>query len=200
MQIRGLTYFKWFTVITLVGLSHTLFAQPNRVPATIRGAAALSEQDTISADLLQAYNDVKSRRPDFDATMIVPTEAQGLPADVVMKKMADKTISMWWSTSQVKESSWGSRAEKVEKNMTQDVVLSKSKKIEHKLTFQFLPMQTTAQMNYTGLLNARFFIEAKDSLVGLEFKEKLTERQDLAVVHKINNIDRVSQVNYVINW
>jgi hypothetical protein len=168
--------------------------------ATNRAAIVLAEQDAIPADLINAYNQVHDQDKKFDPSILVPSQANKMEGKQVVKAMADKSLQIWWNSDDVKQSSLGSRADKVEKNLQQDVTVQEQNGVSHKFTFQVQPVQTQANINYTGYANARIYFEATEATSGLEVYESIGKNKKISLAQVNKSQENVSQVNWSMSW
>lgn len=165
-----------------------------------RGAQVLAEQETISADLIQAYDEEQKHKSQFDPSVLVPNNATTMNGQQVAKAMADKSLQLWWNSESVKTSSLGSRADKVERQMQQDVTVQEKNGVAHKFTFQVKPIQTTASVDYTGYTNARLYYQATEAESGVEVFEDVGKNKKVTLAQIAKSQESVSQVSWSMSW
>lgn len=219
LENKGLDLLKLFTAACLIlssslALALSIDRDPanERDPASIaRGVQALATpsrllyngETLISADLIENYQRVQSERVHLSATDFIPLSLK--PSDnsnYVMAAIADRTISTMLNRPEIRESTFGRAATKVEKNLKQEVVIGKSATngIEHKLKFEVQAFQTQAQIRYEGLANAAVSYQARNSTVAFEVFEKLPRSSKLVLSHELRPDQRVSNVSLRWDW
>lgn len=168
--------------------------------AHLHAARTLAEQETISADLIQAYNELHDREKRFDPSVLVPSNAQSMEGKQVIKAMADKSLQLWWQSEEVKSSSFGRQADKVEKTMQQDVTIKEKSGVSHNVKFQVMPVQTTARIDYTGYTNARLFYTATEAASGVEIFEPIGTNKQITIGEVYRDNEQLSQISWSMNW
>lgn len=198
-------------ILTLIFGAETASAAvnicPTRQPAAINRAAQVMVRPSqifdngslLSPELIQTYQEMKKNEKPETYAEIIPENIESYAgSDQVVAAMADRGLSKWWNSDAVKSSAFGRRAEAVEKKMQGEVIVQ-SKEIQHKLNFNFQAFQTRAKIDYSGLTNASLYYQARNSEMGLEITEKISDRQDLVVSHSVK-LEQVSQVNLRWAW
>lgn len=203
-----------FTSIGVGAKSKTGFE--SRRPASLRGAEGLvtpskilyKGEPQISADLIANFEQLKdqqSRQSKMNANDYIPMDMH--PTDdssQVMAKIADRSVSHIWNDPQVRASSLGRAATKVEKKLTQEVVLGSNapNEIEHKFNFQVLAFQGRAEMKYEGLTHALVSYQATDATTTFEVFDNLPTalKQQVVLSHELRRDDRLSQLSVRWNW
>ncbi|GIL16617.1 MAG: hypothetical protein BroJett040_03680 [Oligoflexia bacterium] len=203
MKILGLI----FMLSVLILANQASAAVYSRNPAAINRAAQVLARPSqifdsgilLSSELIQTYNEVKEKEKAETYVEIIPENIQEMnESNQVVAAIADRGLSKWWNSEAVQSSSFGRRAEMVEKKMQGEVVVHSA--IEHKLNFQFQAFQTRAKIDYSGLTHATLYYQARNSEVGVEVTEKIADSQDLILSHAIKSENQVSQVNLRWSW
>ncbi len=120
----------------------------------------------------------------------------------VASKIIDNTVSYWWDTSPIRQTSVGRAAEKVEKNLKAEVDLGKSEnsQTEHKISIKLLAMQALARLEYKGWVRAGVNYDARSAKTEAELLESLAANKDLVLSQSFTNIESKSQVSLRWNW
>lgn len=183
-----------------------------RTPAAINRAALMiaapsrvfygENGQSLSPELIANFNHVKAAEPKLEVTDIIPMDMK--PTNdplVVFTQVADRSLTSFFNSPQVRESSIGQAATAVEKKMTQEVVLgSADQDVQHKLNFNVQAFQTTAQIQYTGYTNASLKYNLASQNLALEVFEKVAKNQDVILTQTMSDSDRLSQISYRWNF
>jgi hypothetical protein len=174
-----------------------------RAPASINHAAIMmatpskifygDDGTEISPELIANFNQVKASDKPVDMAELIPMDMQpSTSSSDVFAKVADKSMTTFWNSPSVRESSIGRTATDVEQTMKQEVVINGDDPtaIQHKFNFNVQAFQTLAQIQYTGLTNAALKYKIAENLLSLEVSEKF-----LVVSHSIGRDYRLSEVN-----
>jgi hypothetical protein len=185
-----------------------------RAPATItRGVQALAAPSVllydggklISAELIENYRQVQREKKDLNIGDFIPLNiAPSHDTGYVMSVIADKSLNTILNQPQFRESALGRTADKVEKNLKQEVSFGDRSKneVQHKFNFQVQAFQTQAELKYSGLTNAAVLYRARSSTVAFELFEKLptAQKQQVVLSHELRPEERVSQVSVRWDW
>lgn len=127
----------------------------------------------------------------FDATSIQPVESKRvtrsedvskiIPANMpettngglVAARILDHSLSNWFNSEAVRNSSFGRTAHEVEKSMEGDVAFGGKKpdSVKHQFKFSMRAAETRADLEYTGLTKAQFTYFIMQDKTNLEFRE-----------------------------
>ncbi len=130
----------------------------------------------------------------------------------VANRFGDLALQNIFNSPQVRNSSFGQTATKVEKAMKTEVSINGAKNkakgaaassdpgIEHKISFQVLALQAQTKLEYKGWTNATLKHDARASETGVEISEKVWHNKDLVLSHTKNNIEDKSAVGVRWNW
>jgi hypothetical protein len=179
-----------------------------RNPAAINRAAIamatpskiLNISKEISPELLYTYQKLKAEQKPFDVSQVLPSDLTPTnDSNLVFSKIADRSLSSFFNSEQLRATPIGRTATQVEQKMKQDISI-KANKIEHKFTFQIQAFQTIAKIDYRGLTNASLKYQASNSTMGLEVFDRLprTKNKDLVISHVANNTERISSLS--VRW
>ena len=123
----------------------------------------------------------------------------------VVTKIIDSSLSYWWETSGIRNTSVGQAVDNVQNKLKADVDLGSSndaEKTKHKLTFRFLAAQAMAKIEYIGWVRAVLKYDAKTANAEAELLENLSNNKDLVISHSFSNsnLESKSQVSFRWNW
>ncbi|NUM57346.1 MAG: hypothetical protein HUU56_01875 [Bdellovibrionaceae bacterium] len=124
----------------------------------------------------------------------------------VFRRFGDQAIQNWLNSPDVKNSSFGKAANKVEKAMKVEASLKSAPlyqgqpSIDHKISFQYLALQSQARIEYKGWTNAQFKVDSAKHETGVEVSEKIFKNKDLVVSHSKNSLENRSSMGLRWNW
>lgn len=123
-------------------------------------------------------------------------------SQTVVSKIIDNSLAYWWDNSELKNTSVGQAATKIEENMKTEVDLGTSgdSKTDHKISLKVLAMQALAKIEYKGWTKAAINYDAKAAKAELEFFENLSNNKDLVVSHSVTAAENKSQLSLRWNW
>ena len=125
-------------------------------------------------------------------------------SQTVVAKIIDNSLSYWWENSDLKNSSIGQTATKIEENLKAEVDLgvsgSESGRTDHKLSLKFLAMQALAKIQYIGWTKAEINYDAKAAKAEVEVLENISNNKDLVISHSFTANGNKSQVSLRWNW
>lgn len=161
----------------------------------------------ISADLIVNYRQIQAQKKsmnmkigDFIPMNIKPSADSGY----VMSLIADRSLSTLVNQPEIRDSTIGRTANRVEKTFQQEVSFGDKAKnqIEHKFNFEILAFQSLAQLKYQGLTNAAFLYKARTSAFAVEVFEKLptARAEQLVLSHEVGAVDRLSRLSIRWDW
>jgi len=132
-----------------------------------------------------------------------------LPADItpqsdgkmVMNKIADRSLQLWWNKSHFKHTSVGRVAESVERKLRADVSLQGSSEhsIEHKFSLQVLAAQAVAKIEYVGWVKAAFRYYSREAKTETQLYETIYDK-DLVLTHTVASEENMSSLQIRWNW
>jgi hypothetical protein len=123
----------------------------------------------------------------------------GSSSNTVFSKIADKSLSTFINSDEVRATPFGKTTKTVEEKLKQDVTIQQGE-IKHKLVFSVQAFQTTARVDYTGFVNATLKYQASEASTGLEVFEKVTKDKDLVLSHVAKPADQISAVSMRWNF
>lgn len=152
----------------------------------------------LSPDLIANFYQFKATEKPMNMAEIIPMDMQ--PTDdsnQVLSRVADRTLTTFFNSKAVRESSLGRTATEVEKKMKQEVVLGGHgpKSIQHKLNFSLQAFQALAEVDYSGFTNAALKYKIAENKLAFEVFEKLSGNRDLVLSHTVARVDQVSEVS-----
>ncbi len=161
----------------------------------------VSQSGAIDRELVVAYEAIRNEKPAYDYNKLIPSNIASMVGQTAVEAMADKGVNDWWMNSELKQSDMGQTVDKVEKAMRQEVSFrSANSKIEHKFVMQYLAFQARTELKYSGLADAQVYYTQKNSTLGIEMSEKLTQNESLVFNHQINPVENVSKVSLLISF
>ncbi len=119
----------------------------------------------------------------------------------VVSKIIDNSLAYWWDNSELKKTSVGQAATKIEQNMKAEVDFGKTEKSSgHKLSFKLLAIQALAKIEYKGWIKAALNYDAKAAKAEAELLENLSNNKDLVISHSMTSNENKSQLSLRWNW
>jgi hypothetical protein len=180
-----------------------------RRPASINRAALMvaspsrifygENGKSLSPELIANFNHIKASQAKFNMADVIPMNMQpSNDSTLVFTQVADRSLSSFFNSKEVRESSFGRTATEVEQKMKQEVILGggDSKSIQHKLNFNIQAFQTLAQIQYTGFTNAALRYNLTGKKLALEVFEKVAKNQDIILSQTMSSEDRLSEVSF----
>ncbi len=150
------------------------------------------------------YDSGANSQKDFNKRVLPKSLTAADSSQSVVAKIIDNSLSYWWENSEMKNSSIGQTATKIEENMKAEVDLgasgSASDKTDHKLSLKFLAMQALAKIQYIGWTRAEINYDAKASKAEVEVLENLSNNKDLVITHSFTASESKSQLSLRWNW
>lgn len=142
-----------------------------------------------------------------DYVRLVPTDIQGSQSETyVATKFADQAMQNFLNSPQVKNSSVGKTANTVQNAMKADVDLgggptaSDPKAVHHKVSVQYLALQSQTKVAYSGWTNATLRMDARARETGVEISNKVFHDKDLVLNHTKNAVEAKSSVGVRWSW
>lgn len=121
-------------------------------------------------------------------------------ANKVLAKMADNTVSLWWSTTPLHKTAIGQAADSAEKKLNMKAEYEDKNKVKHSFNFKVLAMQALARIEYKGWVHAAISYDARAAKTEAELSEKINTRQDLVISHAVTTAENKSQVGLRWSW
>ena len=131
----------------------------------------------------------------------------------VANRFGDLALQNIFNSPQVRSSSFGQTATKVEKAMKTEVSINGAPKnknkgaavsadpgIEHKISFQVMALQAQTKLEYKGWTNATLKHDARAKETGVEISEKVWHNKDLVLSHTKTDVEDKSSVGVRWNW
>lgn len=122
----------------------------------------------------------------------------------VVSKIIDNSLAYWWDQSEMKKSSIGQAATKIEDKMKAEMDLGTSgeasTKTDHRISLKLLAMQALAKIQYIGWTKAEINYDAKASKAEVEVFENISNNKDLIISHSISAAETKSQLSLRWNW
>lgn len=120
----------------------------------------------------------------------------------VVAKIIDNSLTYWWDNSELKNTSIGRAATKIENNLKAEVDLGTfgDAQIEHKISLKLLAMQTLAKIEYKGWIKAALNYDIKASKAEAEVIENLSNNKDLVISHSVTVNENKSQLSLRWKW
>ena len=182
-----------------------------RGPASInRAAIAIAKPSRIffgedgkslSPELIADFYNVKATEKPLDIAQYIPTDMKpSNDQSEVMSQVADKSMTAFFNSEAVRQTSFGKAATDVEKKLKKEVVIGGGdpKAIQHKINFNVQAFQALAQVQYDGFTHAAVKYYLAQSKVGVEVSEKLIGNKDLVLSHTAGPQGRTSDLS--VRW
>jgi hypothetical protein len=181
----------------------------SRTPAAINRAALTvstpskvfygENGQALSPDLIMNFNHMRATEKPFNIAEHIPLDMKPSNSTMeVFSQVADRSLSTFFNSPSVRESSLGKAATTVEQKMNQEVAFGGTdpKSIQHRLNFNVQAFQALAQVQYTGLTNAALKYKLTENKMALEVFEKVATNQDFVMSHTMSSSDQVSEVSF----
>lgn len=143
-------------------------------------------------------------KKDFQKKVLPKSLTSADSSQTVVAKIIDNSLAYWWDHSEIKQSSIGQTATKIEENMKAEVDLGASgdagEKTDHKISLKVLAMQALAKIQYIGWTKAEINYDAKAAKAEVEVLENLSNNKDLVISHSFTAVENKSQVSLRWNW
>ena len=150
------------------------------------------------------YDQTANSQREFNRKVLPKSLTAADSSQSVVAKIIDNSLSYWWENSEMKNSSIGQTATKIEENMKAEVDLGASgdasDKTDHKLSLKFLAMQALAKIQYIGWTRAEINYDAKAAKAEVEVLENLSNNKDLVISHSFTANESKSQLSLRWNW
>lgn len=132
---------------------------------------------------------------------IIPSDIkEGDSGEVVLTKMADKGLAMYWNNSPMRHSSAGRAVEAAEKKLNLQAEYRDENKVQHKINFKVMAVQALAKIQYTGWVNAALNYDLKAARAEAEVSEPLSDKKDLVLSHEVKSGEQKSAVSLKWKW
>lgn len=120
----------------------------------------------------------------------------------VFSKIADNSLALLWDRSNIKNTTVGRAAEKIEKNLKTEMqfIDKTTQQTNHRIAFKILAMQALAKLEYKGWINAAINYDARAAKAEAEVTESLFKKQDIILSHAITREENKSQLALRWNW
>lgn len=131
-----------------------------------------------------------------DIARIIPSNmAPTTDGGMVATQILDHSISTWFNSDSVRNSSLGRTAHQIEKTMENDISFggSKPESIKHSLKFSMKATQTRADVEYTGLTNAQITYFIAQEKTNFELREPVRALGTQVVYNNIATRDERRQ-------
>lgn len=153
--------------------------------------------------LVLPANVYNSEAAQFSNSVLPKTISQSESSKTVVSKIIDNSLSYIWNNSELKKTSVGQVADKIENQMKADISLGQpgldSK--EHKLSFRVMAAQALAKLEYKGWFKGAIKYDAKNANAEAEVLENLSNNKDLVITHSVNKAnENNSQLSLRWNW
>lgn len=132
---------------------------------------------------------------------IIPSSVESnVSATEFLAKMADNTVSLWWSTTPLRQTSIGKAADAAEKKLNVQADFEDQNKVKHTFNLKVLAMQALARIEYKGWVHAAISYDARAAKTEAEISEKINNKQDLVISQSITTAESKSQIGFRWNW
>lgn len=138
-----------------------------------------------------------------DVQKVVPTDlAPTSDANAVAAKIGDRALQQFLNSPEMKKSSVVRVASQVENSMKAEVSMGSGEPdaVDHRMSFQFLALQSTGRLQYKGWLNAVMNYDTRNGETQLEVTEKVFKNKDLYLNHTANAVEDISALGVRWSW
>lgn len=137
-----------------------------------------------------------------DISKIIPSNMKpSSDGGLVASQILDHSLSNWFNSEAVKNSSVGRTAHQIEKSMTGDVSFGGTRKnsIKHNLKFAMKATQTQALLEYSGLTNAQLTYFIVQEKTDVELRENVRALKTQVVFNQTSSRSN-SQKMLSLRW
>ena len=168
-------------------------------PSWAQDSRVRSEAEDVMLEITKVANQFKSAQvTSKDIEKFVPTDLEaGSSGSQIMARMADRSLQTWFNSEAVQSSMVGQTANSVQQTMKLDAQV-KAKEIEHKFSMNFLALQASAKVEYTGYLNASLLHNAGAQQTDIQLSEKVLNNKKLYVNHSVKPTAQLSVLG--VSW
>jgi hypothetical protein len=139
-----------------------------------------------------------------DVERIIPSGmAPTRDGGMVARQIIDHSLSSWFNSEQVRNSSLGRSAHQVEQKLSSNVSVGGGapEAVHHNFRFQMRAAQTKAQLEYSGLTHAKLTYYVAQQQTDLEVREPLKIlRTDLVFKQQVSRVDQRQTLNLRWSW
>lgn len=142
-----------------------------------------------------------------DMNKLVPVELKEVKesddAGYVFNRVGDKALQYWMATPEVQGSTIGRASKQVDKAMKTETSLKTGtgkNKIDHKISFQVLALQSATKLEYKGYVNAAWNYDARQRASEVQLSERVWKNKDLTLSHTASNREDLSAVGVRWSW
>lgn len=124
----------------------------------------------------------------------------------VFRRFGDQAIQNWLNSPDVRNSSFGKAASQVESAMKVEASIQSApispgaQPIDHKISFQYLALQSQTKVEYKGWTNAMLRMDSGKSETAMEISERVFKNKDLVLSHVKNPIENRSTMGLRWSW
>lgn len=153
--------------------------------------------------LIIPVDNVTPKLTSEDVAKIVPTDLpSGSSESMLLTRMVDKGVNLWFNSAAMKNSRLGRIAEETQEKLKTDLVVPASKEgeVSHKFSFKIEAFQALAKLEYSGWLKAAINYDAKSAATDILFSEKVFTDKNLVLSHKDSREQRLSMIGLAWAW
>ena len=183
-QFETVAFFACMLALLLSWMPCAQAAIPRETPTG-------EEVDFSAIKKVESVHDIRTT----DVQEVIPTDmGPSNNQGQVGSKIIDYSFNNWLNSPQMKQTSLGRTASKVEKSMQANVNLGRTDSgVSHKVNFAMLPAQSKAQMKYSGLLDANLTYKVNNQELDFEMTRKLTAATMLVLNRTSSPYDGISE-------
>lgn len=124
----------------------------------------------------------------------------------VLRRFGDQAIQNWLNSPDVRNSSFGKAASQVESAMKVEASIQSApispgaQPIDHKISFQYLALQSQTKVEYKGWTNAMLLMDSGKSETAMEISERVFKNKDFVLSHVKNPVENRSTMGLRWSW
>lgn len=124
----------------------------------------------------------------------------------VFRRFGDQAIQNWLNSPEVRNSSFGKTASRVESAMKVEASIKSApispggQAVDHRFSFQYLALQSQTKVEYKGWTNAMLRMDSGKSETAMEISERVLKNKDLIISHVKNPIEDRSMMGLRWSW
>jgi hypothetical protein len=164
-------------------IGQSAFAAINRAVIAISTPSKIFFKDkgaAISPDLISDFHAIRSSQVKLDAAKLIPQDLKpSEDQNDVFSKVADRGLTSWFNSDEMRATSLGKAAKTVEQELQQEVILQTEDLVQHKFNFNVQAFQALAQIQYKGFFNSALRYNLAQSKFDLEVSRQMFGDKEL---------------------
>lgn len=138
-----------------------------------------------------------------DVAMVIPSDmAPSNDTKYVTSHILDHSLRNFFKSPEVRNTPLGRSAQQLENLVEQDISFGGTEKdsVKHVVKFSVKPMESKAQLNYTGFVKAQLSYQVSQQQLNLEVFQTVASATDLVATHSDSPLDRRDVLSLRYQW